>query len=290
MHVAKALPHVPMPTRLAGLHPIVAALQSDHGRLNMPASLRRRSLLVLHGLTREASRRGYQVRECPVPERYRYQYLDRNRPGQRTYFRRDGQLNIVIDSFAYLVTITQESPNAEDDERWQRLVVSLIAHGSRGRQYNWYDRKRVTIDDRIAAVLHELETRAEEDRQREVEAARQEAERQREWKAAMARAHELAVQAQYVARLGAEADAWHRANHLRAYCDALELRIDSAADDVQAEQATHWLRWARVHIAATDPLRELPAMSSPAVTNSDLEPFLAGWHANGPEVHKSGRP
>jgi hypothetical protein len=59
-----------MPTELQDLHPVVQAIQNDSGRLNMGGSLRQRSLLYLHGLTREALRRGYTVAEEPIADRH----------------------------------------------------------------------------------------------------------------------------------------------------------------------------------------------------------------------------
>lgn len=281
------LPPVPMPTQLRSLHPVVAALQDDRGRLIMPASVRLRSLLFLHGLTTEAVRRGHEVREQPVPERYRYQYWDRAHPGHKTYSRRDGELNIVVDGFAYTVNITQESPDSDVDGRWERLVVSL-SYRSQGRQYHWYDRNRFTIDDRIAVVLHELETRATEDKQRQLEAEREKAERAIRWQKAMKRAKKRATQAYYAGILDHQADAWHRVNALREYCDALEARIDEASDD--AADAKRWLTWSRKYITAADPLTSLPTMpASPKLQKRDLGPFLDGWSPYGPEEPESGR-
>jgi hypothetical protein len=245
--------------------------------------VRHRSLLFLHGLTTEAVRRGHDVREQPVPERYRYVYWSREHPGQKTYSRREGELNIVVDGFAYTVTITQESPQADAHGRWERLVVSLC-YRSEGRQYNWYDRKRTTIDDRIAAVLHEIEARAVEDRQLQIEAERQKAERRVQWQAAMERARKLAVQAHYAACLDAQVDAWQRMCDIHKYCDALEQKIRDVGEDDQTAEAVHWLSWARQYATAIDPLRSLPTIPAPPeLRNSDLERYLDGWSPYGPE-------
>ncbi|WP_328690719.1 hypothetical protein OG879_28835 [Streptomyces caniferus] len=55
---------VPVPSRLGNLHPIVSALKADERRLVMPSGLRRRSILLLQGLSAEAVRRGYEVRKA----------------------------------------------------------------------------------------------------------------------------------------------------------------------------------------------------------------------------------
>ncbi|MGQ4712897.1 hypothetical protein ACUN22_04345 [Streptomyces anulatus] len=55
---------VPVPSRLGNLHPIVTALKGDERRLVMPSALRRRSLLLLQGLSAEAVRRGHEVRKA----------------------------------------------------------------------------------------------------------------------------------------------------------------------------------------------------------------------------------
>jgi hypothetical protein len=86
-----------MPSELRSVHPVVAALQNDRGRLVMPGSLRQRCLLYLHGLTREAVRRGYVVREQPVALHYRGKITTYGRPAQPDYSRREGELDLVVD-------------------------------------------------------------------------------------------------------------------------------------------------------------------------------------------------
>lgn len=102
---------VPVPSRLGNLHPIVTALKDDERRLIMPSGLRRRSLLLLQGLSSEAVRRGYEVRKA------------------HSFFHpRESGVDIVVDGLAYTAGVRQEFPRSTDPDRSSWLVVEL-AHG-----------------------------------------------------------------------------------------------------------------------------------------------------------------
>ncbi|MFG3295569.1 hypothetical protein ACGF3G_43065 [Streptomyces sp. NPDC048179] len=136
---------VPDPTRLASLHPVVAALKDDTRQLVMPPALHRRSLLMLQVVAVEAVRRGHEV--CKVGS---------------SYFPREGGMDVVVDGFAYPVTIRQELLESTDPERSPRLVVD-VAHGLSGRPGRWRDRKSRTLEQFLGLVLGEIEARAVED-------------------------------------------------------------------------------------------------------------------------------
>lgn len=282
------MPVVAMPTELRGLHPVIKTLRDDKGRLVMPPAVRRRALLFLHGLTKEAVSRGHQVRTRPVDKRHHRAHYGYGRQEALRYSRRDGQLEIAVDGFEYTITIEQERPNSEVQERVELLVVKLSHPGLNRtqRQYEWNDRKRSTIDDAIAPVLRELETRAVEDKQHRIDEERAKAERKVQWHAAMDRAQKLAVQAYYAEHLEAQAKALRRVTKLREYSDALEQRIAGTdADDIRLPEAEEWLTWVRHYVEAADPLKELPAMpKAPEPQLEDLKPFLGNWSPYGPEV------
>ncbi|MGW4727585.1 hypothetical protein ACWEQC_00010 [Streptomyces shenzhenensis] len=282
-------PPVHVPTQLRSLHPVVAALRDDEGRLVMPAPLRRRSLLLLQGLAAEAVRRGHNVKEHEVSSRRRshaYTYNGQHYPS--SYSLREGEVDLVVNGFTYTVTIQQESPQSTDPERSKSLVIEL-GYSQASRQSRWADRKRWVLEDILGAVLREIETRAVEDAQRKADEERAKAEREVRWRAAMEKANELAAQEQYAEVLRAQAGQWQEAASLTAYCNALEHRLEEAAgeDEAAVASARGWLAWARRYVQSLDPLTRLPAMPTAREPKpEELAPYLNGWSPHGPEAHR----
>ncbi|MFJ9559456.1 hypothetical protein ACIRQQ_05365 [Streptomyces fuscichromogenes] len=263
-----------VPTRLASLHPVVAALKDDHRQMVMPPALRRRSLLMLQGLAAEAARRGHEVRKVGS-----------------SYSSREGGMDVVVDGFAYPVTIRQEFPESTDPERSARLVVE-IAHGLTGRPGRWRDRKNRTLEQALGLVLGETEARAAEDARRRESEARAREEREVRWRAAMEEAKEQAVREQFAEVLREEAGRWRKAVLIGEYCEALERRLaelDEGLDEQALESARRWLEWAREYVRCIDPLRHPPGMPTPrAPTPDELQPYLKGWSPHAPE-RRGGR-
>lgn len=274
---------VPMPAELRDVHPVVKAIQQDSGRLCICASLRHRCLLYFHGLTQEAVRRGYTVQQQPIADSHRGRITTYGRPGAKDYSRREGELNIVVDHFSYLVTIDQQHPEAEDDERYDQLDVWVRGPGNTydGCRTHWRDGKRATIDDSIASVLREIESWA-------AAARRQKDDRRECWQAAMDEAARLVTEDRLVAELEQQVRNWRLIQDLRQYCDALEARIADADDDEPVDEAKRWLQYARDHAQIMDPLFQLPVTPTPKLRPQDLEPYLDGWSPQGPEVFVSG--
>lgn len=263
-------PAVPVPDQLRSLHPVVAALKADTNHLKMPAGLRLRSLRIMQALAAELTRRSHVIRQCR----------------EQHYARRQGQFDVGIGENSYTVEIRQESPNSADEEKALRLLLALPAYRST-RRHEWADRKRTRLEDWLADICDELETRAEEDDQRRIDEARKEAERRRDWESAMAKARVQAIETHRTDALTAQVDRWNLASAIRTYCDALEQRLAQAVDP--AASGIDWLTWARARAESLDPLTSVPTMpADPELTADDLKPFLGQWSPYGPDQDRRG--
>ncbi|MCZ9354876.1 hypothetical protein NGM36_34800 [Streptomyces mutabilis] len=260
---------VPVPARLAHLHPVVAVLKDDDQHLLMPSSLRRRSLLLLQGLAAEAVRQGHEVRAA-----------------HSKFYRREGGVDIVVDGFAYTVTVRQEFPESSIPERSARLVVE-IAHGLTRRSGRWRDRKNRTLEQALGVILAEIEELAVEDAEHRANDERKRREREIRWRAAVEEAKELALREQLAAVLREEAGLWREAALIGEYCDALERRLGAleADGDEQPTGSQHrWLDWARRYARDIDPLQRPPGMPTlREPTPDELRPYLKGWSAHEPK-------
>ncbi|MFJ8956484.1 hypothetical protein ACIRO1_41025 [Streptomyces sp. NPDC102381] len=265
---------IPVPARLGHLHQVVAALKDDESRLTMPSALRRRSLLLLQGLAAEAVRRGYELRKA-----------------RSSFSSREGGVDVMVDGFAYTVSVRQEFPESTNPERSARLVVEL-AHGLTDRPGRWRDRKSRTLEEALGVILGEIEARAAEDAQHRQDEQRARAEREVRWRAALDVAKQQAVRKQLAEVLHEEARGWQEAAALSAYCMALERRIqelDGTADESALDSARLWLEWARAFVRSVDPLSGLPGMPrTREPTSGELEPHLKGWSPHGPERRGCG--
>lgn len=265
---------VPVPSRLGNFHPIVTALKDDERRLVMPSGLRRRSLLLLQGLSAEAVRRGYEVRKA------------------HSFFHpREGGVDVAVDGLAYTVSVRQEFPQSLDPDRSSRLVVEL-AHGLTDRPGRWRDRKTRTLEEALDAVLGEIEVRAAQDARRRQDEQQAILEREVRWRAAVEVAKGQAVREQLAQALRDEAGRWQESAALSAYCTALERRIGElhgVVDGPTLSQARRWLEWARAYVRSIDPLSELPKTpDAREPTPEELKSYLRGWSPDGPE-RRGGR-
>jgi hypothetical protein len=117
------------------------------------------------------------------------------------------------------VIISEESPQTADPERSERLVIGITRYRSEGRQHRWADRKTRKVEDHLAALLRELETRAVEDAKRIVDEQKAKAERRRRWGLAMANAQRRAHEERDAAALRDQVSSWRQAQEIASYCD-----------------------------------------------------------------------
>lgn len=162
--------------------------------------------------------------------------------------------------------------------------------GFDGRQSRWSDRQSWTLEERLPYLFQEIamrivlaERHAIRQRiaaERAAEAAqRAKEERERQWHALMTQARERLIEDHRAAHLRAQADAWHEADRLRAYCAAV---AEKHAGPRHTEQ---FLTWAKNRATSIDPLTVPPTLPcAPEPTAETLQPYMpAGWSAHGPE-------
>jgi hypothetical protein len=280
-------PPVPVPQTLRSLHPVVADLKGDTRRLDMPADLRRRALIIFQALCNELVRRGHTVHRRAVEDTNAHGYHHGSR-----YPRREGQIEVVIGENRYVVDIRQESPQSADPKKASRLLLELPAYRSGGRRYKWADRERARIEHGLADICDELQTRAGEDDQRRADEARTAAQRQIDWAAAMETAHAKAIEAHRTGIVLDELKRWTLAADVRRYCDAMQQSLDATkpGDPDVVRAATEWIAWARARAVAMDPLSTIPRMpADPDLGPADLEPYLGKWSPYGPDSDYRGR-
>jgi hypothetical protein len=184
-----------------------------------------------------------------------------------------------------------------DADATGRLTLELRAERdwiSTGRQSRWADRKSWTLEERLPHLFREIDERiaaadyaAEKERiaaEKAAAAARQAAEeRERTWHVLIRQAEERLIEAHRGVCLREQGAAWHAAESLRRYCDAMETAYGDRPETAE------WLAWARAYISRLDPLNEPPVMpKAPEATPEALQPHLPdGWSAKGPE-HELG--
>ncbi|MFJ6636963.1 hypothetical protein ACIQMR_37395 [Streptomyces sp. NPDC091376] len=97
--------------------------------------------------------------------------------------------------------------------------------GHRGRRHQWGDRTRWRLEDRLPHLLAELDHRTRTNAERRKAQQDEEEETRRRWHAAMERARTAFIDAHRTRTLNDQVDAWHQAQRIRTYCDALHARL-----------------------------------------------------------------
>ena len=289
---------VPVPQRVACWHPVIAAYRGAPDGHEVSGGALGRASRILQALAAEAEQRSYLVKP-PVMDANPYGGAARGRLTA-------GQLRIAIGEFSYRLRLRERpGPGGEAlpygrvrDKLpgWQRVRQTRFiptgelrltvedGYSHDGRQAEFRDTRTASLEDRLPAVLRELEIRAAEDdwrrRQQQLEAE----EKHRRWEHAIDQARHDFRQAQLASALHAQARDWQLSQTLDAYLDQLEARIP-ALPPSQRPVAAEWLTWARQYRHTIDPLRgPIAAPQVPGPAPGDLEPFLHGWSPYGPST------
>src|SRR5258708_18373238 len=170
---ALAVPPVPLPSRLVAIHPSVAAIRDADDKLQMPAPIRRRALLVLQALAAEFQRRGWTVTADTAPL-LDYYY-------GRLLHERQGRIKTDVGGVSCGVSILQNSPQATDPEKLSALALEISPAPMNG-QSRWVDAKRLRLEGRLADVVSAVKVAAAESAERNARIKLEADQRQAHWK------------------------------------------------------------------------------------------------------------
>jgi hypothetical protein len=274
-------PHaVPVPAKVSRYHPVVSAMRDLRDRHEVSTAHLPRALRILHALVTEAERRDHQVSLVE----------DRTEPWERHRWAasRDGHVVITVAGHPQPLRLleigmpSRSAWNATHHYRQRdtyftntgtgRLRLEMAGYGGReGRVFRWSDTARTPLEDKLPAVLSEVEVRGAEDAHREHERHAQEQARRDQREQAARHAAAKALEKQRADTLIDQLHRWETAHRLHGYLTALRQNIDQrqrdadAADlDPRIADAIRWLTWAEEYTLRLDPLSGLPGMPGPA--------------------------
>jgi hypothetical protein len=282
---------VAVPERVAAYHPVVKAYRADPDRHEVSKDSLDRACRALQGLADEVQRRGYSIRMAD---------------SQRSVRLKDGQLELGIDGFWYRLRI-QERAGSGGEPRpytprgprlplWREVRQTTFVptgelritigegYSHEGRPAVFRDTKRASLEERLPALLRELEIRALEDDWRRQQKQHEADLRRRRWAEAIERAKIDFREAQRTAVLTEQLDLWRMARDLDAYLAemaAVVARIPGKAASTAAEQWLHWVTEYRQRIDPLDQPLGMPTERKPS--KEELKPYLNGWSPYGPE-------
>lgn len=288
---------VPVPRHVAAYHPAIAAYRGDADHHEVSKDSLGRGSRILQALAAEAVRRGHTVKTPGVDaERY---------AGAPVRSLPKGQLRIVIDGFTYRLRIREQSakggeplPYGRQRYRlpyWQQTRQTMFlptgelritveeGYSRDGRQAEFRDSKRASLEERLPGVLRELEIRAAEDAWRRQEEERKAQQKRLRWERAMDHARRDFQEARRAEVLRGQLADWQLGNDLDDYLAAMETSIPTLTSVQEQDAAAEWLAWAKEYRQNINPLaKPLAIPSVPKPKPDELKPYLRGWSPYGP--------
>lgn len=258
------------------LHTVVRAC-----RLPVCPDCEARARRILHALAVAADGRGMTIDPAPQESR--------------------ASLVITVHDTLFPLVLREGAVEIPDTESlrypWQRvtrhttkpshLLDLSLAHdwAHRGRRYQWGDRRRWRLEDKLPQVLSEIEQRAEINRDRQAVHEQKERETRYAWHRAIDQARRQLLDTHRRDHLREQIEAWQEAARVRSYCDALQHHLArTPATEADTHATLEWITWARSYADGIDPLAASPrAPAPPEITPEALRPFLYGWSPYKPE-------
>ncbi|WP_087101529.1 hypothetical protein [Brachybacterium nesterenkovii] len=229
-------------------------------------------MLIAHSLVTEALARGWTVTPVVgVAERREWEprYTRYDSPALLFLDAGHAQVGIIFNEVTKRVphedTKDEAARRARGDYVWAptydhigdgRLRLHLTDASGRKLSKSWADGVRMQVEDRISNVLGAVEQASHDAVAREeARIRREEEERLRRFEAqridALCREYE-----EWEAALHTGTSAWLQHRELSAFVDSVEV---TGGDESRA-----FVEWARAHLAAVDPRRQVPTGDTPA--------------------------
>jgi hypothetical protein len=274
---------IAVPAQIRDLPPVVVRLRDTEGLLSVSGLARPRALRLLHALVAAAAHRGYVARVDASGTRHRKR-------------KDDPQIFFAIHGHEIGLAVTQENDRTEhvptkkelaDQARYSWTSIPkydhkpslrlkfTMARWSEYQQSNWTDSSKSQLEEKLPAILQEMEIRAyfaefrrlaeeEKQRQRELEEQRR-----------IAAAEVKFTEAFRVGILDAQLDCWNKARQLNEYIAAMAERIAELEDPAAVADASQWLSWVRAYADRLDPLNgKLALPPDPQPTRTDLRQYM----------------
>lgn len=283
----KEIPKFVLPRDLRGAHPLVIATRDAASGLDVGYDGRlwlgpragvahlvvshpslRRALLILHALTRESIKRGWEIISFAET---RYGARPGIAIGVRGY-RYPVEIHELMESLPF----TEAGIAAWRTEvQWQyelerradrmppaalkpkratgRLRLLLPTDRGEGRS-GWAEGPSGPLESKLPSVLRALEERANATDRSAAEGGRRAEERRREQEAKEEHARRADVENARVERLLAEVEAWHGCADIRAYVAELERTL-TGLDADEHTRIAEWCSWAKDWADRSDPSR-----------------------------------
>ncbi|MBT2498079.1 hypothetical protein J7E25_03120 [Agromyces sp. ISL-38] len=245
---------VALATELRSPHPAVKAIIDDQGRLDVPKELRRRALLLLHSIVREAIRRGWTVESATRPSSDLATINAGHQP-----------VGIRLKGPQKRVPHVKTAKEIADDKRWShswaprydylptdRLRLELRPGNYSGT--NVEDSIRTQVERKLDQVFALIQKASDDQRKRETEWRRRQLEQAQAQQIAAERSARGQAYGTWVNSLDELHAAWQRYASLRQLLVDARSELRTVEDEARRESLTQFLAWAEVHLEIDHPL------------------------------------
>ena len=278
---------IPTPQTLRSAHPALAPLIKRQTLLDVPKEARQRALLVLHAITTEAAKRGWEVKSIVNgPQARPWTHPERGSPPGRNLLSIDaGDASCIIRVRMQRRKVKHINTQAEQaainrgswdlPPQYDYIVTDLMrleVRGSFTDDYVLVDTKNRRIESILGRAIDRIEQASAKARQRRNERAIAERERQ-EREEQLQQVQEKAMHYErWVAALDSLCEAQEHHQRRVEIVATMKRQVDHLNSDTEAPtELSEFLDWAATHLVAADPLLSsvVPSGGPPEIDHAE---------------------